>query len=95
MNKKNSMLAFGAAALMFVPAAFAADGAAIFKAKCAICHKVDAKGVGPAVKAMNPDEAVLRSTIADGRKAMPAFGKSKKLSAEEIDAVVAFLKSQQ
>jgi mono/diheme cytochrome c family protein len=36
---------------------------------------------------------VLRSTIADGRKMMPKY--SGKLSAEEINAVVAFLKEQQ
>ncbi len=71
----------------------APDGAKIFKKKCAMCHKVDRKKVGPAVKAMNQDSEVLRSTIANGRKMMPKY--SSKLSAEEIDAVVAYLKEQQ
>jgi len=74
-------------------AADAPDGAKIFKSKCAMCHKIDTKKVGPAVKAMNTDAEVLRSTITDGRKMMPKY--SGKLSAEEIDAVVAYLKSQQ
>jgi cytochrome c2 len=69
------------------------DGAKIFSKKCKMCHKIDKKKVGPAVKAMNQDAEVLRSVIADGRKMMPKY--SGKLSAEEIDAVVAFLKENQ
>ncbi len=65
------------------------DGAKIFKKKCAMCHKIDKKKVGPAVKDMNKDNAALKATIISGRKMMPKFG--KKLSAEEIDAVVEFL----
>lgn len=74
-------------------AADAPDGAKIFKSKCAMCHKIDSKKMGPAVKAMNTDAEVLRSVISDGRKMMPKF--SGKLSAEEIDAVVVYLKEQQ
>lgn len=69
------------------------DGAKIFSKKCKICHKIDKKKIGPAVKTMNSDATVLRAVIADGKKSMPKF--SKKLSAEEIDAVVAYLKEQQ
>ena len=69
------------------------DGAKIFKKKCAMCHKMNKKKMGPAVKAMNSDAEVLRSVVAEGRKMMPKF--SGKLSAEEIDAVVAYLKEQQ
>jgi len=65
------------------------DGAKIFKKKCAMCHKIDKKKVGPAVKDMNKDNAVLKAMVINGRKMMPKFG--KKLSAEEIDAVVEFL----
>ncbi len=74
-------------------ASTAPDGAKIFKKKCTMCHKVDRKKVGPAVKAMNQDSEVLRSTITNGRKMMPKY--SSKLSAEEIDAVVSYLKEQQ
>ncbi len=71
----------------------APDGAKIFSKKCNMCHKIDKKKVGPAVKAMNQDAELLRSVITDGRKMMPKY--SGKLSAEEIDAVVAYLKAQQ
>ena len=69
------------------------DGAKIFKKKCSMCHKVGKKKVGPAVKAMNQDAEMLRSVIVKGKKMMPKY--SGKLSAEEIDAVVAYLKEQQ
>jgi len=86
------LTALAIAGLLAAPA-FAADGPDIFKKKCAMCHKIDKKKVGPAVKAMNTDAEVLRSVISDGRKMMPKY--SGKLSAEEIDAVVAYLKEQQ
>lgn len=69
------------------------DGAKIFSKKCKMCHKINKKKVGPAVKAMNQDSEVLRSVIANGKKMMPKY--SGKLSAEEIDAVVAYLKENQ
>jgi len=65
----------------------------IFKSKCSMCHKIDKKKVGPAFKDMNTDPAVLKTTITNGRKIMPKFG--KKLSGEEIDAMVAFIQSKQ
>ena len=68
------------------------DGAKLFKKKCSMCHKVDKKKVGPSVKAMNQDAEVLRSVITNGRKMMPKY--SGKLSAEEIDAIVVYLKEQ-
>lgn len=69
------------------------DGAKVFKSKCKMCHKVDKKKVGPALKDMNTDPAVLKETITNGRKMMPKFG--KKLNEEKIDALVAFIKSKQ
>jgi len=65
----------------------------IFKSKCKMCHKIDKKKVGPAFKDMNSDPAVLKTTITNGRKMMPKF--KKKLSAEEIDAMVVFVQSKQ
>lgn len=87
--------AIAVAGLLATPAiaSDAPDGAKIFSKKCKMCHKIDKKKVGPAVKAMNADPEVLRSVIADGRKLMPKY--SGKLSVEEIDAVVAYLKEQQ
>ncbi len=96
MTNVTKILAALVVAGLFASPAIASDtpdGAALFKKKCSMCHKVDKKKVGPAVKAMNTDAEVLRSVIADGRKMMPKY--SGKLSAEEIDAVVAYLKEQQ
>ncbi|MDX8401923.1 MAG: cytochrome c [Mariprofundaceae bacterium] len=93
---KKIMMFAAAAALMAAggaPAHAEADGAKIFKKKCAMCHKVDRKKVGPAVKDMNTDPAVLKEVVMKGRKMMPAFG--KKLDEAEIEAVVAYLRSQQ
>lgn len=93
--KKVSVLLAAAAALMVAGAPFAyadVDAEKIFKKKCAMCHKVDKKKMGPALKDMNTDLAVLKETITNGRKSMPKFG--KKLSGEEIDAMVAFVASK-
>jgi len=65
----------------------------IYSKKCKMCHKIDKKKVGPAFKDMNSDPAVLKAAITDGRKMMPKF--KKKLSGEEIDAMVAFIQSKQ
>jgi mono/diheme cytochrome c family protein len=69
------------------------DAGAIFKSKCAMCHDLEKKKMGPAIKAMNKDAAVLKEMITNGLKMMPKFG--KKLSSEEIDAIVAFIQSKQ
>ncbi|MFQ5356225.1 MAG: c-type cytochrome [Mariprofundaceae bacterium] len=67
------------------------DAGSLFKKKCKMCHALDKKKVGPAVRGMNVDAEVLKETIINGRKMMPKFG--KKLSGEEIDALVAYIVS--
>lgn len=91
--KKITLLAsaIALAALTTTPAIASDDAAAIFKSKCKMCHAIDKKKMGPAFKDMNADPAVLKTTISNGRKAMPAF--DKKLSAEQIDALVAFIQA--
>jgi len=69
------------------------DASKIYSKKCKMCHKFDRKKMGPAFKNMNKDAAALKNTITNGRKMMPKFG--KKLSGEEIDAMVAFIQSKQ
>jgi len=64
----------------------------LFKKKCAMCHAVDKKKVGPALKNMNRDPNVLKAIIVDGRKMMPKFG--KKLDDAEIDALVKYIQSK-
>lgn len=65
----------------------------LFKKKCAMCHAVDKKKVGPSLKNMNHDPDALKTTIIDGRKMMPKFG--KKLDNAEIDALVKYIQSKQ
>lgn len=68
------------------------QGEKIFKKKCAMCHALERKKVGPAVAAMSTDTALLHQVVTHGRNMMPAF--SGKLSTAEIDAVVAYLRSK-
>ncbi|MEM7286446.1 MAG: cytochrome c [Actinomycetota bacterium] len=69
-------------------------GAAVFEANCASCH--GAEGEGSAVGrrltgvAAENDRARHVATVTDGRSTMPGFGAV--LSAEEIDAVVSFVR---
>ena len=80
--------------------AYAADGAAIFKAKCAMCHGADGSastGMGksmglkplgsPEVQKMSG--ADMTTFVANGKGKMPAF--KGKLSDDEISAVVKYV----
>ena len=95
MNTTIPAIIIAAAALLASSPAFAADmpGAAIFHQRCTTCHAIDHKKVGPAVKDMSKDPAVLKQFLTHGKGMMPNF--SHKLSPEQIDQVVAYLQSQQ
>ncbi|OIO69284.1 MAG: hypothetical protein AUJ57_09345 [Zetaproteobacteria bacterium CG1_02_53_45] len=74
------------------------DGQLLFNDKCTACHALDSKKMGPAVKDMNKDPAALRGAITEGVDnagpfPMPAFGEI--LKPAEIDALIAFISSQQ
>ena len=74
-----------------------APGAAIYADNCASCHGGDGNGgVGPqlsdgAVVDAFPNEADQVRVVTNGRGGMPAF--ADRLSAEEIDQVVAYTRS--
>ena len=76
---------------------FAADGATIFKTKCAGCHGADGSKVIAAmgVKPVNTPEvkkmgaAGVANIVTKGQGRMPAFG--SKLSPEEVKAVSAYV----
>src|SRR5208283_2133227 len=78
---------------------WAEDGAAIYKAKCAMCHGPDAAGK-PAMKAPSliSDEAKKKSdadftkSIAETAKHTPAV---KALSADDVKSVVAYIRTLQ
>lgn len=87
-------------AMIVVPVcSFAADGAAVYKAKCASCHGPDGAGqtsIGKSMKLKDLGSADVQkndieSVIKDGKGKMPAY--KGKLSDDEIKAVVAFVKS--
>ncbi|HEX6160307.1 MAG TPA: cytochrome c [Thermoanaerobaculia bacterium] len=101
--KRSLILVLGV--ILIAPAALAdatADGAAIFKSKCAMCHGADGRGqtgmgksmglrdLGSAAVQKQTDPQLAKIT-ADGKGKMPAY--KNKLSAEEIEAVVKHLRT--
>ena len=87
-------------------AAMAADGVAIYKSKCAMCHGADGQGsaMGPAFKGnefvTSGSEKVITEVILNGRNGAAKKYKNLamgmpalKLSGSEVSAVVAHLKS--
>ncbi len=80
------------------------DGGTIYKKNCNMCHFPDKadKKLGPGLKDLFKNKELpqshkpatepnVREQIEKGSKAMPAFG--KKLAAEDIDALMAYLKT--
>jgi len=99
-------LAFFIASTVVVLASFQAQadaaGAAVYKAKCASCHGAEGTGntpVGKSLKVRNLcstdvqklSDAELTKVIADGKGKMPGY--AKKLSADQIKALVATIRS--
>jgi len=103
MNRKLVVIVLTAAILLIVPAAFAAaDGAALYKAKCASCHGADGSGQTAMGKAMklrdlrSPEvqkqsDAELTKITADGKGKMPAY--KGKLTDAEISALIAHMRT--
>ncbi|HKO54953.1 MAG TPA: cytochrome c [Thermoanaerobaculia bacterium] len=80
---------------------FAADGPALFKQQCAVCHGAKGDGNTPAGKSMkvkdlgSPDvqkltDAQLADVITKGKGKMPAF---PRLSAADVKALVGVIRS--
>lgn len=87
---------------LMATAAFASDGAAIYKSKCALCHAANGSGDTPSGKSMKVkdlrSDAVqkqtdleLTKTISGGKGKMPPYG--KQLSTDDIKAVIAFIRT--
>ena len=103
MKATRLVLALAIIAIMLAPlAAVAADGAAVYKAKCATCHGPDGKGetaIGKSMKlrslgsadVQKGTDAALTTIISDGKGKMPAY--KGKLSADEIKALVAYIRT--
>jgi cytochrome c6 len=79
--------------------ALAVDAAALFAAKCAVCHGKDGKG-SPSGKKMGAKDLgeekaepvkEIAEDISNGKGKMPAF--KGKLSPEEIEAIAKYVKA--
>jgi cytochrome c6 len=103
MTKKSLTIVLVATLILIAaPAAFAAaDGAAIYKAKCASCHGADGSGQTPMGKSMklrdlrSPEvqkqtDQELYKWTADGKDKMPAY--KGKLTEAEINALVGLIR---
>lgn len=96
---KRALICIVLLTLALSPVAFA-DGAAIFKTKCQVCHGPDGSGQTPIGKNLkladlhSPEvqkmsDAELTKLLTDGKGKMPA----SKLSPDDIKAVIAFLRT--
>jgi cytochrome c6 len=95
------MLAVLGAGLALWSTSAAADAAATYKAKCAMCHGADGKGATPAGKSMgahdfaSPEiqkmtDADLATVITKGKGKMPAY--ENKLKEAEITDLVSYIR---
>ena len=76
--------------------AFAADGAATFKAKCAMCHGAEGQGkVGPALKgtSVTADQIAEMLMKGDDTKKPPHKKPLAGLTADDAKAVADFVKT--
>src|SRR5512141_1549629 len=101
--RKNLVLILGVLTILVsVSSLFAADGAALYKAKCAACHGPDGAAqtaVGKNLKirgfaeadVQKLTDAELTKMIEDGKGKMPAF--KGKLTGEEVSALVKQIRS--
>jgi len=70
------------------------DAAKLFSSKCKMCHSMEKNKAGPAVKNMSSDAEVLKTAFTTKRVKMMK-GVNKKLSEADIEALVAFIQSNQ
>lgn len=100
MNKRLISLLALLAMVIAVPAF--ADGAAIYKAKCASCHGADGAGQTPVGKSMKirdlrsaevqkQTDVELTKIISGGKGKMPAYG--KQLSNADVEALIAHIRT--
>jgi cytochrome c6 len=100
--KRNLVVLVVMMALLITAAPMLADGAATYKAKCAMCHGPDGAGqtaMGKNMKLRDLGSAEVQKAtdaewtklITDGKGKMPAY--KGKLSDAEIKAVIAFMRT--
>jgi mono/diheme cytochrome c family protein len=86
---KRFIIVLAAVAMMMSTAAFAEDGAAIYKTKCAMCHGAAGEGKSaPAIKGKaNVEDVVVKGGL-KGPHAKPIAG----VTDDQAKAIAAFLK---
>jgi len=90
------LLSIVALAAILASPGFAADGGALFKAKCAGCHGAEGQGkVGPALKgtSLSADQIAAVLTKGDDAKKAPHKKAISGLSADDAKAVADYVKS--
>jgi mono/diheme cytochrome c family protein len=87
---KRFTIVLAALAMMMTTAAFAEDGAALYKTKCAACHGANAEGkMGPALKGKtNVVDVVTKGGLAKAPHVKPIAS----VTADQAAAIAAFLK---
>jgi mono/diheme cytochrome c family protein len=76
--------------------AFAQDGAATYKTKCATCHGAEGQGkIGPALKgtSLSEDQIVDLLTKGNDAKKVPHKKPVSSLTADDAKAIAAFVKA--
>jgi mono/diheme cytochrome c family protein len=87
---KRSMIVLAALAMMISTAAFAQDGAALYKAKCSGCHGAAGEGkMGPSLKGKSA--ADVSAVLANGGKKGPHAGPFTKATADEQKSIADFV----
>ncbi len=96
MTKLLILLVVVAIAVSIALPAFAADGAATYKAKCAMCHGPEGQGkTGPALKGVSLTSDQIVDVLTKGAEAKKAPHKKpvSGLSADDAKAVAEYVKS--
>ena len=86
----------GLTLLLLSSLAFAADGEAIFKTKCAGCHGPNGEGkVGPSLKTtkLGDDDIVMLLSKGEEKRKAPHKKAISGLSEEDVKAVAHYVKS--
>lgn len=76
--------------------AFAADGAAVYKAKCAACHGAEGQGkIGPAVKGLSLSAEQITDLLTKGDEAKKAPHKKaiSGVAGDDAKAVAEYIKT--
>jgi mono/diheme cytochrome c family protein len=85
---KRFTIVLAAMAMVMSTAAFAEDGAAIFKAKCAMCHGAMGEGKSaPAIKG----NTMVADVLTNGGKKAPHAKPMSSLTADQVKAVATYV----